>query len=132
MKLILKPILFILMILFSIASYAQVGGIQYTPYVSGRSSVQKHSSIHSVAAYMVKSGQLQRIQIRVAINEQSYGNYQDLEVVAYYHKSPLGSSWQNIAPVRVQQCIPPILGQNLESQFMYKAWMGTNWLYFDL
>lgn len=78
-------------------------------------------------AYSVSGENLYKIPIRV----QKKGNFYKV-IEQYVDQTGFGGRWQSISG-SVQKCTPAVaMGNPLESQFMYKAMVGTNWYYFDL
>ena len=75
-------------------------------------------------------GRIQKTRLRVSEETNPYAlNTTGLLVVGYYDYS-LGM-WQNFAGgSRVDKCYT--LGGGFESQFMYKALVSMQWVYFDL
>ena len=81
---------------------------------------------------MVNYGKVQRMQLRVAVNGDSYNNL-NMRVVAFFNQSSYMGYWQKLGmPINVSKCFPSISGNDIESQFMYKAFIGTDWVYFNL
>lgn len=122
---------------------AQVGGVQFNAYIGGQSQMntmpQPQTQAYSVTAYSADAyGNLQSMQIRVAIlsspaTSYALGSQEEMRVIARYVRNGYaGAYWQEIpTQPRVYQCSP--YSQNpLEMRYMYKAQVGTTYVYFNL
>ena len=131
----------ILLFITAIPSKAQVGGISYTPYTYGQKRVEeKPTQTQSVTAYTVDSfGNLSKIRLKIGFFETrspyysstpSPITYTEVRVVAYYSGGLTG--WQSISPLpKVEKCMQ-YSNNRMEQSFMYKAWVGTDYVYFDM
>ena len=136
-----KIILSLLVLFLGINALAQVGGIEYTPYTPGQSQMNTRPQVstQSVTAYCLDYyGNLSSMQIRVAVMNSSQsayalGSQPEMRVVAVYSRTGLtGGRWQEL-PTKpmVYQC-SYYTQDPMEQRFMYKAYVGADYVYFDL
>ena len=137
----MKRIIILLAMMLSTSAFAQVGGIEFTPYTSGQSQMNSRSQAqtYSVTAYQLDYyGNLSSMQIRVAVYSSAQSSYAlgsqpEMRVVARYSMTGFsGGGWQELATKpRVYQC--SYYSQDpMEQRFMYKAYVGSNYVYFNL
>lgn len=126
------------------SAMAQVGGVQFNAYISGgqnqmNTMPQSQTQAFSVTAYSADAyGNLQSMQIRVAVisspaTSYALGSQDEMRVIAKYVRNGYaGATWQELPTMpRVYQCSP--YSQNpMELRYMYKAQVGTQYVYFNL
>ena len=78
-------------------------------------------------AYFATETDIYKVPIKVKIT----GSY--IQVIEeYVDETGFGGRWRS-ASGSAEKCTPAVsMGNPLESQFMYKAWVGMKWYYFDL
>ena len=141
-----KLLLFILSLgLFScVSTFAQVGSIEYNPYIPGQSrqstQSQSQGQAYSVSGYFVSStGRVSTTRIQVTVvttpSISGLGSPSVQMYVTAQYNYQLGT-WQSISTKpRVQNCLhtpSSMYGDNIENEFMYKAYLGTGIVYFDM
>ena len=137
----MKRIIILLAMMLSTSAFAQVGGIEFTPYTSGQSQMNSRSQAqtYSVTAYQLDYyGNLSSMQIRVAVMSSAQSSYAlgsqpEMRVIARYSRTGLsGGRWYELPTMpRVYQC--SYYSQDpMEQRFMYKAYIGSNYVYFNL
>ena len=139
-----KSLLTILAImLFGAYANAQVGGVQFNAYMGSQNQMntmpQTQTQAYSVTAYSADAyGNVQSMQIRVAVistpsSMYALGGQDEMRVIARYVRNGYaGAAWQEIpTQPRVYQC-SPYTNNPLELRFMYKAQVGSNYVYFNL
>ena len=136
-----KLIISLLVLSFGINAMAQVGGIEYNPYTRGQSQTNSRPQVstRSVTAYQLDYyGNLSSMQIRVSVMNSSQSAYAlssgpEMRVVAVYSRGGYtGGRWQEL-PTKpmVYQC--SYYSQDpMEQRFMYKASIGTGYVYFNM
>lgn len=141
MKKILLTILAIM--LFGAYANAQVGGVQFNAYMGSQNQMntmpQTQTQAYSVTAYSADAyGNVQSMQIRVAVisspqSMYALGSQSEMRVIARYSRTGLsGAYWQELpTQPRVYQC-SPYSQDPLEMRFMYKAQVGSSYVYFNL
>lgn len=137
----MKRIMILLAMMLSTSAFAQVGGIEFTPYTSGQSQMNTRSQVqtYSVTAYQLDYyGNLSSMQIRVAVYSSTQSTYAlgsqpEMRVVSRYSRTGLsGGGWQELpTKPRVYQC-SAYSQDPMEQRFMYKAYIGSNYVYFNL
>ena len=137
----MKRIMILLAMMLSTSAFAQVGGIEFTPYTSGQSQMNTRSQVqtYSVTAYQLDYyGNLSSMQIRVAVMSSSQSTYAlgsqpEMRVVSRYSRTGLsGGGWQELpTKPRVYQC-SAYSQDPMEQRFMYKAYIGSDYVYFNL
>jgi len=136
-----KIVITLLVLCFGINAMAQVGGIEYTPYTPGQSQMNSRSQAqtYSVTAYQLDYyGNLSSMQIRVAVYSSAQSSYAlgsqpEMRVVSRYSRTGLsGGGWQELpTKPRVYQC-SAYSQDPMEQRFMYKAYIGSDYVYFNL
>ncbi len=137
-------ILLFLSLSLGVSAMAQVGGVQFNAYISGgqnqmNTMPQSQTQAFSVTAYSADAyGNLQSMQIRVAVisspaTSYALGSQDEMRVIAKYVRNGYaGATWQELPTMpRVYQC--SAYSQNpMELRYMYKAQVGTQYVYFNL
>ncbi len=137
----MKRLFTLMALMLSLSAFAQVGGIEFTPYTSGQSQMNSRPQVQtqSVTAYQLDYyGNLSSMQIRVALMNSSQSSYAlgsqpEMRVIARYSRTGLsGGRWYELPTMpRVYQC--SYYSQDpMEQRFMYKAYIGSNYVYFNL
>lgn len=136
-----KIVITLLVLCFGINAMAQVGGIEFTPYTSGQSQMntRPQAQTYSVTAYQLDYyGNLSSMQIRVAVYSSTQSTYAlgsqpEMRVIARYSRTGYsGGRWYEL-PTKpmVYQC-GAYSQDPMEQRFMYKAYIGSNYVYFNL
>lgn len=137
----MKRIMILLAMMLSTSAFAQVGGIEFTPYTSGQSQMNTRSQVqtYSVTAYQLDYyGNLSSMQIRVAVYSSTQSTYAlgsqpEMRVIARYSRTGYsGGRWYEL-PTKpmVYQC-GAYSQDPMEQRFMYKAYIGSDYVYFNL
>lgn len=137
----MKRIMILLAMMLSTSAFAQVGGIEFTPYTSGQSQMntRPQAQTYSVTAYQLDYyGNLSSMQIRVAVMSSSQSTYAlgsqpEMRVIARYSRTGYsGGRWYEL-PTKpmVYQC-SAYSQDPMEQRFMYKAYIGSDYVYFNL
>lgn len=137
-------ILILSLIVNSIVSLAQVGGIVYNPYIPGQNRSNNNSPSQSVQAFSVTAyqfdayGNIQSMQLKVAVENQDTPTYAlstqpNMYVIARYVRTGYAGAYWAELPTRpiVYQC-NEYSNDALEQRFMYKARVGVGYVYFNL
>lgn len=136
-----KNVITLLVLCFGINAMAQVGGIEFTPYTSGQSQMntRPQAQTYSVTAYQLDYyGNLSSMQIRVAVYSSTQSTYAlgsqpEMRVIARYSRTGYsGGRWYEL-PTKpmVYQC-GAYSQDPMEQRFMYKAYIGSDYVYFNL
>lgn len=136
-------ILLLLSLSLGMSAMAQVGGVQFNAYTGGQNQMntmpQTQTQAYSVTAYTADAyGNLQSMQLRVALisspsSMYALGSQDEMRVVARYVRNGYaGATWQELpTQPRVYQC-SPYSNNPLELRYMYKAQVGSTYVYFNL
>lgn len=141
----MKRLLFLsFLIMCSMVSYAQTGLI-YQGSTSGQNGFtyggnnvynnQSNSQIVRTTAYFMNQydGNVYKVPIKVQIMDSAYGGGTQMQVIEEYRTNAFGGNWTRIGTGgSVRKCQSMYGGNSLENSFMFKAYVGTNWYYFDL
>ena len=138
-----RLLLLLLSSIICATAFAQVGGVQFSAYIGGQNQTntmsQSQTQAYSVTAYSADAyGNLQSMQLRVAVTSSpattyALGGQNEMRVIARYVRNGYaGAVWQELpTQPRVYQC-SPYSNNPLELRYMYKAQVGTSYVYFNL
>jgi len=122
----MKKLILILFISFCGVAIANAQQIIYqSPEQQRQSSQQQSQSIRTTAYYADSYGNYYKVPIR--IQQQGSAWY----VVEYYTDGGIGGNWHRMAFPAVSKCNSMFATNQLEKQFMYKAFVNAQTYYFD-
>lgn len=145
-------VLFFAALALSISLDANAQGLVYTPFIPQQSSSSYGGSGYGSGYSSRPTSQTQVIRTTAYYVDNYYGNYYKVPIKVEYtvysngattlyvteqwESQAFGGQWRSVpGSARVMSCQPMTAYGNtgrLEQTFMYKAFVGTNWYYFDL
>ncbi|MBO7604723.1 MAG: hypothetical protein J6S97_09965 [Bacteroidales bacterium] len=154
----MKRLLILFAMMLSTSALAQVGGVEFTPYIPRQSQPQNQPQLdpwindtpyilrqspsnaksnletQNVSAFKVDVwGNYVTMRIRVEIgpsSQSAYSSNTNMRVVARYSRQT--GTWDPIATKPIVYKCSYSSAEPMEQRFMYKAYVGTEYVYFDL